>query len=60
MARVRVQLDGKPLGHETWGDYFLRVRISADKVSRVIVYGETREGETLRLVGDNQVQPARP
>ncbi len=60
MARVRVQLDGKPLGHETWGDYFLRVRISADKVSRVIVYGETREGETLRLVGDNQVQPVRP
>ena len=51
LTGVHVELDGEPLTQETWGDYFLRVNISADELSRVTVTGKTREGETLRLTG---------
>ena len=45
---VRLELDGQPVAHERWGDYFLHARVDAAAAPRLVVIGIRENGESLR------------
>ena len=49
LQELQLELDGRPLPYERWGDYFVRARLSPDDVDRVSATGKTARGEIVRL-----------
>ena len=46
---VRLELDGEPVPHERWGDYFLHARVAPAAVPRLVLIAVSEGGESLRF-----------